>query len=63
MIEKLNAFAERFEAILCEFQGCVHEGIKPFPGTVAVLHRFHGKGGIEMCSTQCRLSRLSSGAD
>ena len=48
MPQIITTFAEiasRYRAVYCDLWGCVHDGVKPFPGAVAALQAFRANGG------------------
>lgn len=46
IISSLDAIADRYDALLCDLWGVVHNGRRAFPAAVAALQRFRAKGGI-----------------
>lgn len=45
IIESLDDISARYDAILCDLWGCLHNGIRPFPDAVSALERFRATGG------------------
>ncbi|RME15560.1 MAG: TIGR01459 family HAD-type hydrolase [Alphaproteobacteria bacterium] len=45
IIDTLDEISDRYDALLCDLWGCVHDGIRPYPEAVAALERFRGAGG------------------
>jgi ribonucleotide monophosphatase NagD (HAD superfamily) len=33
-----------FEAVLCDLWGCVHDGLRPYPGAIDALRRLRASG-------------------
>jgi len=44
-LSALGVIADSYDLILCDVWGVLHNGLKPFPGTVDALQRFRAKGG------------------
>jgi HAD superfamily hydrolase (TIGR01459 family) len=51
IIDKLSDISDRYEAVFLDLWGCLHNGVKPFPGAVAALEAFRAKGGKVMLLT------------
>lgn len=45
IITSLSEISERYDAILCDLWGCLHNGLTPFPAAEAALAAFRAKGG------------------
>jgi HAD superfamily hydrolase (TIGR01459 family) len=45
ILDRLDQIAAGYRALFCDLWGCLHDGIRPFPGAVAALRRFRGGGG------------------
>lgn len=45
IIGALAEIADRYDALLCDLWGCVHDGLRPFPAAVAALEGFRRGGG------------------
>jgi len=45
LLSAFGAIADSYDLILCDVWGVLHNGLKPFPGTVDALERFRAKGG------------------
>ena len=45
IIERLDEIGGRYDAILCDLWGCLHNGIRPFPDAVSALEQFRTGGG------------------
>ncbi|MGG7567527.1 TIGR01459 family HAD-type hydrolase [Rhodovulum sp. DZ06] len=45
IIESLDEIADRYDALLCDLWGCLHDGVKVHPAAAAALQRFRAKGG------------------
>jgi len=46
IIESLSEISDRYDAVVCDVWGCLHNGITPFPEAVAALQAFRENGGI-----------------
>lgn len=46
IISSLDAIADRYDALLCDLWGVVHNGRRAFPAAVAALRRFRAGGGV-----------------
>lgn len=71
LIGSLSIIADRYDALLCDVWGVLHNGHTAYPGVVAALHAFRAKGGHVLLlsnaprpSTQlpAMLERMSIGA-
>jgi len=51
IIPSLAAIAPRYDALLCDLWGCLHDGKRPFPAAVAALQGFRRTGGKVMLVT------------
>ncbi|UPH71538.1 TIGR01459 family HAD-type hydrolase [Abyssibius alkaniclasticus] len=45
IIASLGDIARRYDVLLCDLWGCLHDGIHPFPDAVAALQAFRTAGG------------------
>ena len=45
ILQSLAEVSARYDVLLCDLWGCVHNGVAPFPGAVAALQGFRGQGG------------------
>ncbi|MEX0969085.1 MAG: TIGR01459 family HAD-type hydrolase [Paracoccaceae bacterium] len=45
IIANLEKIARRYDVLLCDLWGCLHDGIRPFPDAVAALQAFRATGG------------------
>src|SRR3989338_1520522 len=45
ILAKLAVIAPRYDAVLCDLWGCLHNGVTPFPAAVAALQAFRAQGG------------------
>lgn len=45
IIETLDEIADRYDALLCDLWGCLHDGVTVHPAAAAALQRFRAKGG------------------
>ena len=51
MIENLAEISSRYDALLVDLWGCLHNGLKPFPDAVAALQGYRAQGGFVMLLT------------
>ena len=51
LITSLDDIAERYDAVLCDLWGCLHNGVAPFPTAVAALQKFRTSGGVVVLLT------------
>ena len=45
VIEHFSEISDDYDALFCDLWGCVHNGIRPFPGAVSALRRYRENGG------------------
>jgi len=45
LIDRLDQIADRYDAVLCDLWGVVHNGRRAFPAAVTALQRFRARGG------------------
>lgn len=45
IIHALADVSDRYDAVLCDLWGCLHNGVTPFPAAVAALQTYRAKGG------------------
>ena len=45
ILQSLAEISARYDVLLCDLWGCVHNGVAPFPAAVAALEGFRAKGG------------------
>lgn len=45
IIPSLSALGGRYDAVLCDLWGCLHNGLTPFPAAVAALQGYRATGG------------------
>ncbi|MDE3120502.1 MAG: TIGR01459 family HAD-type hydrolase, partial [Paracoccaceae bacterium] len=45
LIASLAEISDRYDAVLCDLWGCLHNGHAPYPAAVAALQAFRRKGG------------------
>ncbi|MFV2003053.1 MAG: TIGR01459 family HAD-type hydrolase, partial [Paracoccaceae bacterium] len=50
-ITALSDISTRYDAVLCDLWGCLHNGIAPFPAAVTALQKFRSGGGIVVLLT------------
>jgi len=51
IINSLTEISDRYDAILCDLWGCLHNGLAPFPEAEAALASFRAKGGTVILLT------------
>ena len=51
LIQNLSDISDRYNAVLCDLWGCLHNGVTPFPEAVAALQAYRAKGGIVILLT------------
>ncbi len=51
ILERLDALAGRYDVLLCDLWGCLHNGVRPFPDAVAALQGFRAAGGAVILLT------------
>jgi HAD superfamily hydrolase (TIGR01459 family) len=51
LIAGLAELAERYDVVLCDIWGVVHDGVWHFPGAAEALRRFRARGGIVILVT------------
>ncbi len=51
MIDRLSDISPRYDALLVDLWGCLHNGLKPFPDAVAALQAYRSQGGFVMLLT------------
>lgn len=45
IIHALADVSDRYDAVLCDLWGCLHNGVTPFPAAVSALQTYRTKGG------------------
>ena len=45
IVEHLSEISDRYDALLVDLWGCVHNGVKAFPDAVAALQAYRKRGG------------------
>lgn len=45
ILDSLDEIADRYDALLCDLWGCLHDGVKVHPEAAAALQRFRAGGG------------------
>lgn len=45
IIHALADVSDRYDAVLCDLWGCLHNGVTPFPAAVSALQTYRAKGG------------------
>ena len=51
LITSLADISDRYDAVLCDLWGCLHNGVRPFPDAVAALQQYRAQGGIVVLLT------------
>ncbi|MDR3498340.1 MAG: TIGR01459 family HAD-type hydrolase [Parvibaculum sp.] len=46
LLDHFSALADRYDALLCDVWGVLHNGHEAYPGAAAALHAFRAKGGL-----------------
>lgn len=59
IIEALGDISDRYDAVLCDLWGCVHDGLKALPDAVSALQSFRAKGGTVVLLTNAPRPRAS----
>ena len=57
IIEMLSDISDRYETLLVDLWGCVHNGVTAFPDAVAALRGFRARGGAVVLLTNAPRSR------
>ena len=58
IIGSLADISDRYDAVLCDLWGCLHNGVAAFPEAVDALRAFRAKGGTVVLLTNAPRSRL-----
>ncbi|MDJ0823865.1 MAG: TIGR01459 family HAD-type hydrolase [Rhodobacter sp.] len=58
IITELAEISHRYDVLLCDLWGCLHNGRKPFPAAVAALQAFRAKGGSVVLLTNAPRPRV-----
>ncbi len=59
IIASLAEISERYQALLCDLWGCLHDGIAPYPEAVAALQQFRKTGGLVVLLTNAPRPRAA----
>lgn len=59
IIASLSQISDRYDAVLCDLWGCLHNGKTPFPAAVAALQAFRAKGGRVILLTNAPRPNMS----
>jgi len=51
IIERFEDVSSRYDTVLCDLWGCLHNGCTPFPAAVSTLQRFADGGGTVLLLT------------
>lgn len=57
IIETLSEISDRYDALLVDLWGCVHNGVTAFPDAVAALQAYRARGGTVVLLTNAPRSR------
>lgn len=59
IIASLSQISSRYDAVLCDLWGCLHNGKTPFPEAVAALQAFRARGGKVILLTNAPRPNMS----
>lgn len=59
ILSSLAQVSDRYDAVLCDLWGCLHDGARPFPAAVAALQGFRGRGGKVLLLTNAPRPKTS----
>lgn len=59
IIENLSEISDRYDALLCDLWGCVHDGVRAFPDAVEALRGFKAQGKTVVLLTNAPRPRAS----
>lgn len=62
IIDSLSAIASRYDAVLCDLWGCLHNGKTPFPAAVAALQTYRAQGGTVILLTNAPRPKVAIAA-
>jgi ribonucleotide monophosphatase NagD (HAD superfamily) len=51
IIGSLEQIGAGYRVLYCDLWGCLHDGVRAFPGAVAALERFRAGGGVVVLLT------------
>ncbi|MEL7343994.1 MAG: TIGR01459 family HAD-type hydrolase [Pseudomonadota bacterium] len=57
IVRSLSDVSERYDAVLCDLWGCLHNGVFAFPEAIAALQAFRAKGGTVVLLTNAPRAR------
>lgn len=59
LIQNLSDISGRYDAVLCDLWGCLHNGVTAFPEAVTALQKYRAEGGIVLLLTNAPRPRPS----
>lgn len=59
IIDRLDEISGEYEALFCDLWGCLHDGVRAFPGAVDALARYKATGGAVILMTNSPRPRQS----
>lgn len=59
ILTSLDEIAERYDVVLCDLWGCLHNGVTAYPAAVEALRRFKARGGTVVLLTNAPRPRAS----
>lgn len=59
ILTSLDEIAERYDVVLCDLWGCLHNGVAAYPAAVDALRRFKARGGTVVLLTNAPRPRAS----
>jgi HAD superfamily hydrolase (TIGR01459 family) len=59
ILTSLDEIAERYDVVLCDLWGCLHNGVAAYPAAVEALRRFKARGGTVVLLTNAPRPRAS----
>jgi HAD superfamily hydrolase (TIGR01459 family) len=65
IIDGLAAIADRYDAVILDLWGCVHNGVRPFPGAAEAMRRLRsaGRAVLLMSNAPRRSSAVAAGLE
>ena len=57
IISSLAEISDKYDVLLCDLWGCLHNGREAFPSAVAALQGFRAKGGTVVLLTNAPRAR------
>lgn len=59
ILSALSEVSDRYDVLLCDLWGCLHDGLRPFPAAVEALRGFRARGGTVALLTNAPRPRAS----